>query len=98
MGNSNSMAVTPDVPVTTQQAADYLNVSRHYLMKLLAAGSIPSVGEGLDAKIRFSDLEAYRTKVHSDRMAALGELTRLDQELGLGCVSEARNDGTRFDR
>jgi len=80
MENSNAGAIAADILFTTQQSADYLNVSRQYLMKLLVAGSIPSVGE----TIRFSDLEAYRTKVHADRMAALEELTRLDQELGLG--------------
>ena len=84
MENLNAGGVAADVLFTTQQAADYLNVSRQYVMKLLAAGSGPSIADGPGDTIRFSELEAYRTKVHADRMAALEELTRLDQELGLG--------------
>ena len=84
MENSNSGGVAADVLSMTQEAADYLNVSPQYLMKLLAGGIVPYVAGGPGETIRYSDVEAYRTKVHADRMAALEELTRLDQELGLG--------------
>lgn len=70
--------------VTTQQAADLLNVSRPFLVKLLEEGRIPHKKVGRHRRIRFEDLMAFKRKDDIEREAALDELVALSQELGLG--------------
>jgi excisionase family DNA binding protein len=69
--------------LTTQEAADILNVSRPYLIKLLEEGTIPFVKTGTHRRIRFSDLMEYKRYRDVERKRALAELVQLSQELGL---------------
>jgi excisionase family DNA binding protein len=69
--------------LTTQEAADILNVSRPYLIKLLEEGTIPFVKTGTHRRIRFSDLMAYKRYRDAERKRALAELAQMSQELGL---------------
>lgn len=69
--------------LTTQQAADILNVSRPYLIKLLEQGEIPYTKTGTHRRIRFEDLMDYKHRRDDEREGTLAELTRLSQELGL---------------
>ena len=69
--------------LTTQEAADILNVSRPYLIKLLEEGTIPFVKTGTHRRIRFSDLMEYKRYRDAERKRALAELAQLSQELGL---------------
>jgi len=69
--------------LTTQEAADILNVSRPYLIKLLEQGDIPFTKTGTHRRIRFSDLMEYKKHRDSERRKGLEELTQLSQELGL---------------
>jgi excisionase family DNA binding protein len=69
--------------VTTQEAADILNVSRPYLVKLLEQGDIPFIKIGAHRRIRLDDLMEYKERRDTEQDKALAELTQLSQDLGL---------------
>jgi excisionase family DNA binding protein len=72
-----------DAELTTQEAADCLNVSRPYLIKLLEGGEIPHIKTGRHRKVRASELFAYKQKRDDTRSSALSDLAVLDAENGL---------------
>jgi excisionase family DNA binding protein len=69
--------------LTTQEAADLLNVSRPYLIGLLEEDKITYRTVGRHRRIRFEDLMRYKRQNDVDTRAAADELTALSQELGL---------------
>lgn len=69
--------------LTTQQAADMLNVSRPHLVKLLTDGTIPYRQVGTHRRVSAEDLERYRRKQEIETRKAADKLVELDQELGL---------------
>lgn len=69
--------------LTTQEAADILNVSRPYLIKLLEAGELPFSKVGTHRRIQFEDLMEYKKKRDVERRKLLAEITQLSQEMGL---------------
>jgi excisionase family DNA binding protein len=70
--------------LTTQEAADILNVSRPYLIELLEKGTIPYHKVGAHRRVPARELLAYKEEIKQLRLTALEELSALDQELGLG--------------
>jgi excisionase family DNA binding protein len=68
--------------LTTQQAADLLNVSRPYLIGLLESRQIPYTMVGTHRRIGFDSLLEYQRGDYQRRRSAADELTRLGEELG----------------
>jgi excisionase family DNA binding protein len=76
--------------LTTQEAADLLNVSRTYLVRLLDRGDIPSAKVGRHRRVTFGDLMEYKKRRMSERREALENLIHESEELGLYERSDAQ--------
>jgi len=84
LASGQGVQLIPDAAeLTTQQAADFLNVSRPYLIGLLEAGEIPFRMVGTHRRVRFEDLRDYRRRDDLKGRKAADELTQLSEELGL---------------
>ena len=83
LARGDSITVVPvGREVTTQQAADLLNVSRQYLVRLLDDGRIPFRKTGKHRRLRIEDVLAFKEKRDKDRRAGLRELSQMTQEFG----------------
>ena len=89
MANGNIVAVVPiHAELTTQQAADLLNVSRPYVVKLIEADKLPATLVGTRRRVRMGDLIAYKQRDAAKRKAVLRKLTQEAQEMGIGYEQE----------
>ena len=82
IGRGDAVTLVPvSQMLTTQQAADILNVSRPFLIGLLEKGDIPHDLVGRHRRIRAEDLFAYKKSRDERRNAALADIAELDGEL-----------------
>jgi excisionase family DNA binding protein len=72
-----------EAEITTQQAADLLNISRPSLIQLLDEGKLPYRRIGTHRRIPLEAVLAYKAQAYAKRKAALDEMSALHQELGL---------------
>ena len=85
MSEGKAFSLVPmDEELTTQQAADILNVSRPYLNKILDLGEILHRKVGRNRRIKFSDLLEYKKQQEDKCKTSLQELADEAQDLGMG--------------
>jgi len=85
MAKGNAVTLIPvHAELTTQQAAQTLNVSRPFLIEQLEKGVIPYRKVGTHRRVMFKDLMEYKQTMDRNRLNALEELSAIDQELELG--------------
>jgi excisionase family DNA binding protein len=83
LSHGNNVALLRrDRMLTTQQAADILNVSRPFLVGLLERGEIPFVRVGNHRRISLDDLLAYKQQRDNERRRGLDSITRIGEEMG----------------
>ena len=75
--------ITVEEEISTQQAAELLNVSRPYLVKLVESGALPHRKVGPRRRLHLQDVLSYRARLDAQRQAALQALADDLQELGL---------------
>jgi excisionase family DNA binding protein len=83
MARGDAITVVPvGKELTTQQAADMLNVSRQYLVRLLEGGRIPFKKTGKHRRLRIEDVLTFKAERDRERKATLDELTAMSEEFG----------------
>ena len=84
MGDQKAFSIIPhEAEFTTQQAADYLNVSRPFLIGLLDRGEINHKMVGRHRRVRFADLLSFEQKSGEARRAAINEMAAEARRLEL---------------
>jgi excisionase family DNA binding protein len=85
MAAGRGVTIIPEnAELTTVEAAEVLNVSRPFLIRLLEEGAIPFRKVGKHRRVRMEDVMAYKTDIDRKREEALAEMTRLAQEHDMG--------------
>jgi excisionase family DNA binding protein len=86
MSEGNPVTIIPlHAEMTTQQAADFLNVSRPYFVhEVLEKDKIPYRRLGTHRRILFKDLMAYKAETEAKSRQGFRELTEQAQKLDMG--------------
>ena len=86
MARGDAISLVPyHQTLTTQQAAELLNMSRPSLVKLLDEGKIPFTreGPGKHRRVLLRDVLDYRARRSTERRASLDRMAEMSQELGI---------------
>jgi excisionase family DNA binding protein len=84
MASGQAISLAPhNSEVTTQEAADILNVSRPFLVKLLDQGEIPHIKVGNHRRLRLEHLTSYKEQRDNKRHKLLDQLIEMTEEAGL---------------
>jgi excisionase family DNA binding protein len=85
MAQGNAVTIIPiHANLTTQEAADYLNVSRPHLISLLEGGKIPYHMAGTHRRVHFQDIVKFKTSSEKRRREIMEELAAQSQQEGMG--------------
>ena len=84
MGKGHAVTVVPiETEITTQQAADLLNVSQPYLIEMIDRGELSVHLVDNQRRLPLIEVLEYKKENLARRLEALREMTAIDQELGL---------------
>jgi excisionase family DNA binding protein len=85
MASGRAIAIVPqNAELTAQEAADFLNVSRLFLVELLEQKKLPYRLVGTHRRIHLEDVLHYKENIDAERRKVLDQLVAEAQELKMG--------------
>jgi excisionase family DNA binding protein len=84
VANGKAVTIVPhDKMLTTQDAADLLNVSRPFLVKLLEKENVKFQKVGNRCRIAFQDVLELKQRLRKESQEGFNQFAEIDEEIGL---------------